>query len=446
MKTLSELESKHILVLGAGISGQSSVRFLLARGISPVWRDTREESDVLDKARAQVPGAELLAGALTAQDFEGVDLVVLSPGIPRNTPEIAAAEAAGLAFISDVELFAQLCDKPVIAITGSNGKSTVTAWCEHVLKACGFNALAAGNIGLPVLDALAQDADCYVLELSSFQLEGVQSLAPISACVLNLSEDHLDWHGSMQAYQAAKLRIYRQAERQVYNLDDKATYPDPLGRGVSFGLNPSANFTLLMQDDEVYLSKGRQLLQPVSDLLLAGQHNWLNALAVLALVEPMVESLNQVLTPLANYTGLPHRMQPVGNWQGVQWINDSKATNAGAVEAALKGVLPQVEGTLHLIMGGDAKGADISCLKPYLGQAKVRVIGLGKDAERFIDLAKNALLVESMEQAVSAAYDQAKPGDWVLLSPACASIDMFANYMQRGERFAQSVEAVCLPG
>jgi len=332
--------------------------------------------------------------------------------------------------------------RPLIGITGSNGKSTVTALTGELLRALGLRTAVGGNFGPPALDLLAHEADVYVLELSSFQLETTHDLGAASAAILNISADHLDRYPGMEAYIAAKARILAGARQVVLNRDDPALAGLAESRGaVSFGFGPppgSEDFGIMDVDGEPCLVRGAAPLLAAADLGLRGRHNWLNALAALALVWPWVDQPDPLLPVLRTFAGLPHRSQLVGRRAGVDYIDDSKGTNVGATLAAIRGVA----GPLVLVAGGQGKGQDFAPLADALVGKARGVLLLGVDAP----LVANALsgsvpvrMVASMEEAVAAAAQWAQPGDTVLLSPACASLDMFANYAERGDRFAAAV-------
>ncbi|RDV29416.1 UDP-N-acetylmuramoyl-L-alanine--D-glutamate ligase [Alteromonas aestuariivivens] len=429
------LESKTVVVAGLGLTGQACVRFLCqhARCVS-AW-DTR--ADLMVPETVQVP---VCLGEPEAAFWQGVDLLVLSPGIATDLPAILQARKAGVEVIGDVELFARMNTTPALGITGSNGKTTVTMLVAHILQQSGFNACAAGNVGTPVLDTLEESWDAIVLELSSFQLESTSSLELKAATILNLSDDHLDRHGSMQAYRAAKQRIFEHCERAVVWRAQPDTWPEGVNvPKVTFGLDTtSSDFGM---DGRWITWQG----EPVIDMdktQLLGSHNALNVQAALALAMTMGVEPSKAAAAVYSFRSAAHRCVEVALTQGVRWIDDSKATNVGATEAALKGIGPGRQGKLILIAGGDGKGADLSALQPALDAYVDNVIGLGRDGRKICALAKNAVYVDSMLDAVKQAWKQAEAGDTVLLSPACASLDMFDNYAHRGEVFAQCIHEV----
>lgn len=445
-------QGKKVAVLGLGLSGLATVRFLLKQGVKPTLMDTRLKVSGLDAiVPEKVDGIYL--GELDANRLAGMDVILVSPGLDTNHPAIRFAQMQGTQLIGDVELFA-LClnalDTPpaVVAITGSNGKSTVTTLVAHMLECSGINAIAAGNIGLPVLDALAEtDTEVFVLELSSFQLDTTYSLKLKAACNLNVTEDHLDRHGTMAAYAAAKQRIYQHADLAVYNALDPLTTPVTAVReqiairldGAHDCAEQCAGYGVMQYQGEAWLQVAGTPLMKVADMSLVGQHNQFNALAAAAVALAAGASREGLVQALTSYQSLPHRCALVANQHGIRWINDSKATNVGATLAAIAGLRAEVTGKLILIAGGDGKGADFTELASVLKQQVDSLITLGKDGPAIAALVPGALQVTDLNAAVKAAAAQAKSGDLVLLSPACASLDMFKNYEERGRLFSEAV-------
>jgi UDP-N-acetylmuramoylalanine--D-glutamate ligase len=381
------------------------------------------------------------------------DEIVVSPGVPISTPALQRAAERGIPLIGDVELFARTSNRPAIAITGSNGKSTVTTLVGQMLRQAGIQAAVGGNLGLPVLDLLDADADWLVLELSSFQLETTASLHLRAATVLNLSPDHLDRYPSLDAYAAAKRRIFAHAEHAVINRDDPvaAALADGIADRIGFSLSPPArdqDYGLVEQDSEAWIARGGRLLMPAAEVRMPGRHNLANGLAALALAETAGVDPASACEALRVFTGLPHRSELVAERRGVRWINDSKGTNPGATTAALAGIVASDERSTRnaravLIAGGDGKGADFSALAPIVRDCARAVVLIGCDApllERALAETVPLHHASSMEQAVQVAAELAQPGDAVLLSPACASFDMFDDFQQRGRIFAAAVE------
>ncbi len=447
----SSVQGRKALVVGLGDTGLSCARWLHGQAAEVRATDSRMAPPHAERLRTELPEVALTLGAFKQADFDWADLVVVSPGVPLATPAIQAAIGAGKDVVGDVELFARAIagdDCKVIAITGSNGKSTVTSLVGHLCQAAGLETVVAGNIGLPVLDALADQGaarpDVYVLELSSFQLETTASLAPDAATVLNLSEDHMDRYADMAAYGAAKARIFHGDGVQVLNRDDaRVMAMREHGRSVhSFGLEvPAAGQWGLRQCEGGYcLAEGEQVLLAVDALPIAGLHNAANALAALALCRAIGLDYAPLLAALQTFKGLPHRVEKVAMVKGITFYDDSKGTNVGATVAALKGMTCPVV----LIAGGDGKGQDFSPLKEAVKHAR-GVVQIGRDGPLIAAAIGDAAPVfraEGMEAAVRRGFDLAQSGDAVLLSPACASFDMFRNYAHRAEVFVQAVQTL----
>ncbi|WP_372625478.1 UDP-N-acetylmuramoyl-L-alanine--D-glutamate ligase [Arsukibacterium sp.] len=437
----SNLNAKRIAVVGLGLSGLATVRFLLAHGVRPVLMDSRSKPAGLEQIAAdKVDGIYL--GEFDANRLAQMDMIIISPGLATSHPAIRFAKAQGVEVIGDIELFARFNQKPVIAITGSNGKSTVTTLVAEMLQQSGLNAVAAGNIGLPVLDALRQqDTEVFVLELSSFQLDSTSSLRSRASCVLNVSADHLDRYADMAAYTASKQRVYQHTELAVYNQADPLTYPAAItdaATPLAISLD-NTDYGIVEQQGQLWLNVAGEPLLPVSQLGITGSHNQFNALAAAALALSAGASRDAIARTLRQFSGLAHRCQLVLAHNGVRWVNDSKATNIGATLAAIAGLRSDVKGKLILIAGGDAKGADLSELRPVLTRDVNHVITLGQDGPAIAALHSHATEVKDLTAAVKQAAKLAQSGDMVLLSPACASLDMFKSYAQRGELFAKAV-------
>lgn len=437
-------QGKRVAVIGLGVTGLATVRFLLKQGVKPVLMDTRLKVAGIEAIPAEkVDG--IYFGELDANRLARMDVLLVSPGLDTSHPAIRFATAQGAQLMGDVELFALCNEKPVVAVTGSNGKSTVTTLTEHMLNCSGINALAAGNIGLAVLDALERtDAKVYVLELSSFQLETTHSLKLRAAANLNVTEDHLDRHGTMAAYTAAKQRIYLHTDVAIYNAEDPLTRP--LGCAApQIGLNlqqPQDGYGLVQQQGETWLLVDGAPLLPVNQMSMVGRHNQFNALASCALALAVGCSREALVQALKTYQPLPHRCALVADLAGVRWVNDSKATNVGATLAAIAGLRADVAGKLILIAGGDGKGVDFTELSTVLRQQVDQVITLGRDGPAIAALVPGSIEVADLTAAVKQAAALAKAGDMVLLSPACASLDMFKNYEERGRLFADAVQQV----
>ena len=436
------LAKKRIAVVGLGLSGLATVRFLLSLGIKPVLMDSRSKPAGIEHiATDKVDGIYL--GELDANRLAKMDMIILSPGLSPTHPAIRFAVAQGAELLGDVELFARYNTKPVVAITGSNGKSTVTKLVEAMLLCSGVKALAAGNIGLPVLDAISQqDTEVFVLELSSFQLDTTRSLHSVASTILNVSADHLDRYQTMAAYAASKQRVYQHTQLAVFNLDDAATTPEG---SASLGIKlADPAYGIAEHQGKRWLVLDAAPLLPVSDMTLFGAHNEFNALVAGTLALAAGASREGLIKALTTFEALPHRCTLVAEKHGVRWVNDSKATNIGATLAAIAGLRPGVTGRLILIAGGDAKGADVTELKPVLDSEVHQLITLGQDGPAIAALKPDSVQVKTLQDAVKAAAKIVKPGDMVLLSPACASLDMFKSYTDRGDQFAAAVKAEVL--
>ena len=470
---------KNALVLGLGETGLSMARFLDRRGARVRVADTRDDPPGLAALGASVPQAELVLGAYRDASFAGVDLIAISPGVPLATAQVRAAAARGVPVVGDIELFAQALREAnsgtqalreghsgaqgappqVLAVTGTNGKTTVTALTGAMCRRSGLATEVAGNIGPAALDALMSCEDVrhkpevWVLELSSFQLETTRTLNPAAATVLNVSEDHLDRYDGIGAYARAKARIFRGEGIQVLNRGDARSMDMAVAgrKQVSFGLDaPSRaeDFGLLRVAGELWLAQGATPLLALSELPLAGLHNAANALAALALARALDLSYAPLLAALRDFKGLPHRLEKVAESGGVAYYNDSKGTNVGAAVAALAGFVARAArgARVILIAGGEGKGQDFAPLAEPVSRYARAVVLIGRDAgliARALGGSGIALLrAGSMEEAVAQARAQAQAGDVVLLSPACASFDMFRNYPHRGDVFAACVRGV----
>ena len=437
-----------VLVVGLGVTGLSVARFLTRRGIAFAVADSRLTPPGLAALNALTLGVACYRGEFAPDAFTRFQQVIVSPGVPLETPALQAARAAGGEVIGDIELFARHVQAPVVAVTGSNGKSTVTSLVAEMACQAGRRVRAGGNLGPPALDLLEGPApDLVVLELSSFQLETTKRLALQAAAVLNLSPDHLDRHASLETYALAKARIFARARWRIVNRQDAwvSRMVNLDHDTLSFGLDEPAHgqFGLRQFKRQDYLACGERLLLPAARLRLVGRHNLENALAALALGTAAGLEIEPMLAALERFSGLPHRCQFITLRRGVRWYNDSKGTNVGATVAALAG-LP---GPVVLIAGGDGKGADFSPLRPIV-QAKARAVVLyGRDAPHIaaaLDRVAPVIRVIDLATAVSEAAALAEAGDDVLLSPACASFDQFRDYAERGARFIEAVKRLPL--
>lgn len=438
------------LVVGLGKTGVSCARYLRAQGVSLAVTDSRAEPPGLAELRRELPEVPVFIGGFAPAVFAAASELVVSPGVPVAEPLIQDALARGIPVLGDVALFAGAARAPICAITGSNGKSTVTTLMGLMAQACGRRVAVGGNLGEPVLDLLDDTVELYVVELSSFQLETTPRLrAKVSVC-LNVSPDHMDRYPSLEAYASAKARIYAGAAVAVVNRDDHrvCAMPRQTSREIGFTLgDPAAgDYGLGTRDGIPWLCRGTESLMPAGEVLIPGSHNLANALASLALAEACGLAPGPCLEVLRRFAGLDHRSQLVTERRGVRWYDDSKGTNPGATVAALEGLVPP--GAAHraiLIAGGDGKGADFSPLAPAVERAARAVVLIGRDAPRIAEALSGRGHVEQaadMAEAVSRAAELAQPGDCVLLSPACASFDMFASYEHRGRVFAEAVRTL----
>ena len=454
------IANKHWLVLGLGDTGLSLTRWLMRHGARVRVADTRDNPPHATKLRRNFSGVDLITGAYQPSTFSGIDAIAISPGVSLRESLVAEAVDKGIPVVGDVELFgealaAESIPPKVIGITGSNGKSTVTTMVGEMCNAAGLNTVVAGNIGLPVLDALteaeeASHADkpqCYVLELSSFQLETTSNLELDVATVLNLTEDHLDRYNDMAHYAAAKARIFNHCRHQVLNRDDRYSVAMRMsGASISYFSNSAPlgpeDFGLSSVRGESWLTHDQMPLMAVADLPLAGGHNAANALAALALARAIDLPYAPAIEALRRFRGLPHRVEKVMDIGTVGFYDDSKGTNVGATVAALNGMKEKVV----LIAGGDGKGQDFSPLNNAVAKHTRAVVLIGRDAkliETAIATSGVALLhAKTMEEAVKLSWQASEPGDRVLLSPACASFDMFTNYAHRAQVFIDAVRAL----
>ena len=451
-----DLAKRHVIVIGLGDTGVSAARWLLAQGAHVTIADSREQPANAANVAAEL-GVSLRLGAFGDATFADADMLMVSPGVSRRTPAIAAFAARGGEVVGDVELWARAIagsGAKVIAITGSNGKSTVTSLVGHLCEAAGLDTVVCGNIGLPVLTALAEreaagkQPDVWVVELSSFQLETTTSLQADAATVLNISEDHLDRYHDLLDYAHSKTAIFNGAGVQVLNRDDVfcRAMVRP-GRPLRwFSLREQADYALQQTDGRYLLTIAGQPVFDCADMPLQGLHNAANALAALALTEAIGLAREQLLPALKTFRGLAHRVEYVDEFAGVMFIDDSKGTNVGATEAALNGMTRQVV----LIAGGDGKGQDFSPLAAACARIARAVVLIGRDAPqlRAALAASGVPLIDctTLEDATRTAAAQAQSGDVVLLSPACASLDMFKNYAHRAQVFIDTVAAIKAEG
>jgi UDP-N-acetylmuramoylalanine--D-glutamate ligase len=444
----TDYKGRRAVVLGLGLTGYTLARWLARHGADVRVADTRPHPPNEDRLAREHPEIPIESGPFTASTLAGADLIAISPGVPKDQPAIADAVAAGADLAGDVELFARALPpaQKVLAITGTNGKTTTTALSGELARAAGLAAKVAGNIGEAVLDALsmieagAPWPDVFVLELSSYQLETTSSLKPTAATVLNVSANHMDRYAGIADYAAAKARIFNGARVQVLNRDDAIVrlMRRPGETLQTFGSSvplSEEEWGLVMRPDGEWLARGGELLVPAASLALVGRHNALNALAALALVSQVARIRQPALDALRAFRGLPHRMERVGEANGVLFVNDSKATTVAATSVALDGM----DRPVVLIAGGDGKGQSFAPMRDVVDRTCRAVLLIGRDAP---DVARGLAgakvpveTVGTLDAAVARALAIAQGGDVVLMSPACASLDQFANYEARGERF-----------
>ena len=445
--TLSSVAWKNAVIVGLGATGFSVARYLFGRGMQVTVVDAQLNPPLAMQLAKIAPGIDIRTGGGDINNLRSADVLIISPGVSLDHPTVRKAQDIGIEIVGDIELFARAVAAPVIGITGSNGKSTVTQWLAVLLRVAGHKILVGGNIGPPALDLLADELpECYVLELSSFQLESTQSLCLRAGAILNVTPDHLDRYVDLTAYQAAKWRIAKGSQTLVINRQDPflvqqaANYSGAL---VTFGLDaPSGpnDLGIIRAHGDDWLTRGDERLISVTEISLIGRHNLANALAAMALALEFTRLTPQALcSGLRAFDGLPHRCEVVGDWRGIRWINDSKGTNVGATIAALEGL----DRPVVLIAGGQAKTSDFSGLSSALSERATHLVVFGQDAKhiaRSVDASIGVTQVEQLAQAVDVAAGEAHRGDVILFSPACASYDQFDNFEHRGDVFRQLVK------
>ena len=442
---IADMNPARTLIVGLGVSGLAAVRHLVAHGERVRVVDSRAEPPGLGELAATAPAVSVHTGSLDVRLLDDASRLVVSPGVALDTPLINAARERGIEIIGELELFARAAPAPVIAVTGSNGKSTVVTLATEILAARGVAALAGGNLGPPALDLLREPTpDAYVLEVSSFQLETTQSLRPVVAAVLNVTPDHIDRHGSLEAYAAIKSQLLKSADRAIWNADDRLVRLMARGHddAVAFSVEQTLDegWSIVVRDGGRWLARDAEPLFEAAALApaLSGRSGEANALAALALTEPFGGDTGAAIDVLRNFRGLPHRLELVATRNGARYVNDSKATNVGATCAAIA----STAGAIVLIAGGLGKDADFGPLaEAARGRLRAALL-IGRAAPEIaavLDSVAEVETVATLGDAVRRAHALAQPGDTVLLSPACASQDMFSDYRQRGEAFAQAV-------
>jgi len=444
--TVSDLVNRSIAILGMGATGLSVARYLSIIGVPFSFFDSRTEPPALAEVQGNYPTTKIVTGPFRDEILVGIDLVVVSPGISQHEPLLITARKNGIKIIGDLELFLTAAEAPVVAITGSNGKSTVTTLVGEMAKANGLDTGVGGNLGVPMLDLLAPNRQLYVVELSSFQLELINDLKGATACLLNISPDHMDRYEDLDAYVAAKQRIFRGAASIVSNREDRFITAPISGQSniTTFGLDRPAqgHYGIAVHKERDYLCHGDERLISVDSIAIKGRHNLANALAALALGSGIGLDLSVLLKTLQHFKGLPHRCQVVATIDEVLFIDDSKGTNVGATVAAIEGFGSKSSANLLLIAGGQGKGQDFNDLRLAASRFVKYGIFYGQDAEKLEDALQSTISiqrVESVESAVYQAKQSAVAGDIVLFSPACASFDLFTGFEERGRHFQRAV-------
>lgn len=419
-----------IAVVGLGATGQSVVNFL-PKETELFLMDERENLNFTTPANAKIH-----LGGINLDYLLQSELIILSPGIALSTKELIQAKEKNIPIIGDIELFCKFAKAPIIAITGSNGKSTVSDLTYQILKNSGIKAVLGGNFGIPALDLLKEDAEIYVLELSSFQLETTSSLEALASTVLNITPDHMDRYDSLEDYQNAKLKIYENAKYLFANVKDPLTFPPKVTFGQNLEFFGKSNARVEIIDKNLVIDK--KIILALSEIKLLGEHNLENILVSCSLAVVAGADIQAIKTTLQNYYGLEHRLQRINTTDQIIWINDSKATNIGSTIAAVKGL--KIHNKLHLILGGDGKNADFSPLQEILNNVQIYCYCFGKDGTEIAKFCKNVEIFDNLQQVVKQIKNNAQAGDLVLLSPACASWDQFKNYAHRGKVFMDLVK------
>lgn len=443
-EAMTQTKKQLAVVVGLGNTGLSVVPHLLSLGYDVEIHDSRDLPPQLSVLRSAFPNIPVITGQFSAQRFSQADLLVVSPGVPLTNPAVARAVIKHVETVGDIELFARAAKAPIVAISGANGKSTVSALAAEMLSAAGLDTRLGGNIGIPAMELLQQhEPDVYVLELSSFQLETTTSLNAITSTVLNVSEDHMDRYHDIDEYADTKASIFNGDGIMVLNKDDdRVVHMARTGRKqIYFGLSEPENendFGVREEDGQIWLARGKQTLLAAREIRLPGRHNVSNVLAAYALSSVMDVPTEAANRAIKNFRGLPHRCQLVAESQGVKWIDDSKATNVGSATAALNGM----DKAVIWIAGGEGKDADFSPLKQAAKDHVRHAVLIGRDAKLIEAALEDVVPVHhagDMAGAVAQAQALSTPGDIVLLSPACASFDMFKNFSHRGDYFAEKV-------
>ncbi|QCI23767.1 UDP-N-acetylmuramoyl-L-alanine--D-glutamate ligase [Buchnera aphidicola (Macrosiphoniella sanborni)] len=432
---------KKILILGIGLTGISCIHFFLKQGIKPKIIDESKNPIFFIKIPKNI---EYSLGSLEHKWILESDLIIISPGISSFRPILIQARSLGIEIISDIELFVREISSPIIAITGTNGKSTVATMITKIAKNSGCNALLGGNIGYPVLNLLDKNTDLYIIELSSFQLENTFNLKAKIAVILNIHKDHINrYPKGFEQYKKTKLSIYHKADICIMNAYDKLNdiFYKNNQHYISFGKKDSDYYIKKNNASFLFYHKNKKILNS-SELLLSGYHNYHNVLVSIAIADAMKFSRKYTIHTLKNFSNLPHRFQTIQSKNGIDWINDSKSTNVNSTQVALDSVTKK-KGTIHLLLGGDSKSGDFNALKIYFNKKKIKIYCFGKDGIKISRICKKkSIYVEDLKKAMTLISTRVKSGDTVLLSPGCSSLDQFTNFEERGNLFVKLTKEI----
>lgn len=451
---VTELDDRLTVIVGLGGTGLSCVRYFSSLNERFMVVDSREDPPGLEELRANFPDVECELGEFNPETFLGAKQLVVSPGLSIHSPVIEQAAKAGVPITGDIDIFSQQAKAPILAVTGSNGKSTVVAMLTEILRKAGKNFGLGGNLDgenfKPALDLLSEGKkDLYVLELSSFQLETTDCLGAEVASILNLSADHMDRYEGLDDYHQAKQKIFAGCNQVVINRDDEFSKPlqktDAVIWDFGFGRPGINGLGLLEEDGDKYLAYQFEKIASVNELKVFGQHNISNVLAAIAMAMAVDIEMQAIRAAISEFAGLPHRCQWVAEIDGVNFYNDSKGTNVGATVAAIEGLGEHIPGHIVLIAGGMSKGADFAALVPAINKWGKAIVLIGQDAAEmagYFDADIQTFFASDMRDAAQHALQQSAAGDAVLLSPACASFDMFENFQHRGNIFIESVETL----
>lgn len=430
---------KKILILGIGLTGISCVKFFLRKGITPKIIDESKHPIYLNKIPKNI---EYYLGNLEHKWILESDLIIISPGISSFKPILITAKSLGIEIISDIELFVRESRFPIIAITGTNGKSTVATIVKKIAQTSGYNVSLGGNIGLPVLTMLYKKFNLYIIELSSFQLENIFTLKPKIAVILNISDDHINrYPKGFKQYKNIKLSIYNKSDICITNTNDQlSTLINKSKKWISFGSKKS-DYHISYCKKNTFLCYKKEKILNTNKILLHGDHNYNNILVSLAISDAMNFPRKCAINVICKFSGLPHRFQTISYNKGVHWINDSKSTNINSTKAALESV--NTKGTIWLLLGGDKKNANFNVLKNYLNKLKIKIYCFGKDGIYLSKICeKKSIYIKTLEQAIMLIAKKVIPGDIVLLSPGCSSLDQFSNFEERGNMFIKLIKEI----